>query len=308
MRFLFLIGLLLISTEISAQKVLNIRYFASSSSIEINKGVSIPSITAGYTLWLPKKSAPQGLIVIQEERRDSVFQNAIVKNALRADLGIIYMTTNNPLEFHFTEKTTKVLAEDILRVCNNFNIPKNRIFYYGSELAGTRALKLAIFCEQNKDYNDIKPMAIALFDAPIDIHRYYNYSKSSQQFHSDKEDREFAVSIKEYIQANLDGTPLNSKARYASYSPYSKYVRNGGNAAYFTSTYLRGYIPDDVNYANPILGGNSFDVFNFVEQVRRLGSSRAEVVITDIKPSSRQRNAGFDEKEVISWFVSLLQI
>lgn len=304
MRLLFLIGLLLLSTEMYAQKVVNIRHPSAIQSIEVNAGLSIPSIPAGYTIWLPAKSPPRGLIVVQEARRDSVVQNSLIKTALKAKLAVLYISTNNPIEFYFTDKSIKVVADDIVRICSNFQIPENEILYIGNELAGTRALKLAIFCEQNKEYRTIKPKAIALSNSPIDIHRYFNYSKGWQSISLHEGSGEVKFSVREYLKKNLDGTPLNNKARYTSYSPYSNYVLNGGNAAYFTKIYIRAYISQDINYQNAILGGNSYDVYNFAKQVERLGSNRSEIVFMS-STSSKQTNSDLDEKEVIHWFVNL---
>ena len=305
MRIQLIISFCLLFGVISAQKVLNVRYPAKSNTIELVKGVSIPSIPAGYTLWLPKKNQAIGLIVIPHQRRDSVQQTKLIKYALLNSLGVLYISTDNPLEFLFDEKKTKALADDILRACVNFNIPDNNLLFIGCSLTGTRALKLAIFSSQEKKFARITPKAVAICDVPLDMHRFYSSNQELSAYTNLSDSANFSASA--YLEDNLDGTPTNSKARYASYSPYSKYVRNGGNAAYFVKMHVRGYIDADVNWNNEKLGQNSYDIANFINQLNLLGSTRADMIVSSSKKKSGNSWDIVDEKELVSWFVKLLK-
>lgn len=304
MKIQLVITFLLVFNFLQAQKVVNVRYPIKSSEVELINGESIPAEVAGYTLWLPKMSQAIGLIVFPHHRRDSVQQTTLIKHAMRNSLGVLYISTENPLEFLFKEKVTEGIAEDILRLCENFNIPENNLLFAGCGFAGTRALKLAIFSSQEKKFERIKPIAVAVCDVPLDMHRFYN---ADHQMDLTKNKDSKTISTSAYLRSHLNGTPTDSKARYASYSPYSKYVRNGGNAAYFIDMHVRGYVDAKVNWNQEKEGGNAYDIANFIYQLEILGSRRADMIVS----TSKKKNASawniVDEKELVYWFLKILK-
>ncbi|GLR15818.1 hypothetical protein [Portibacter lacus] len=302
MKFQLLIGLLLLLGSANAQKVINVRYPVPSNEVELIPGISVPAIEPGYTLWLPNGKETKGMIIIPFQRRDSLYQDNLIKYALRSKLALMYTTTDNPLEFLFSDHKSKALADDILKVCDNFKIPKNNLFFYGIALSGTRALKLTIFIMQNKAYEDLKPRAIAISDSPLDMNRFYKLLDKPIEIPLDQLTIKEQHVTKKYLVQELDGSPTTSKARYNSYSPYTKTVRNGGNAAYFTRLPLRAYVRSNVNWASDHAGGFDYDLSEFVHQLELLGSTKATIVEVEPGKNSLTAQSGIDERELVRWF------
>ncbi|WP_235297132.1 hypothetical protein [Portibacter marinus] len=305
MKFQVVVLLLLFSVMLSAQKVFNVRYPSSTKQISIHPGLHIPTISSGYTLWLPKGAKTNGMIVFLYENRDTLQQDLLLKTAMSNGIAVIFMTTDNPLEFLFEESKTKMLAQDLDRVCTNFSIPKKNLLFAGHSIAGIRAMKLAIYLKQNKIFEPIIPKAIAISDVPLDISRFYG--KCEKEFSQELGDYEWAGSFSamQYLSNHLDGNPSNSKARYASYSPYSRTVRNGGNAGYFLDLYIRAYVDENTDWTSIQHGGNAYDMANFINQLRLLGSDKAILVQSKLPRNTKSSWDLVDERNLVEWFARL---
>ncbi len=302
MKFLSLALFLVCSISVASQKVINVRYPAASSEITLLPGLDIPTKEGGYTLWLPKYQKSKGMIVFTYENRDSLQQDRLIRTAMNEGLAVIFLTTDHPLEFLFDEKRTKSLAEDIVRVCDNFGIPHANLLYAGHSIAGTRALKLAIFTKQNKAFKHISPKAIAIADVPLDMNRYYSSCQEEMVEEVDALSANSEFSGMDFLSSHLDGTPTTSKARYTSYSPYSKTVRNGGNAPYFNDVYVRAYVDFKVNWTNERQGGNAYDLANFVNQLKLLGNDNATLIQAEAPRKAKSTWDIVDERKLVQWF------
>jgi len=61
----------------------------------------------------------------------------------------------------------------ISQALQTYNISGNNLFFAGMSLAGTRALKYAIYCKKGDSRNHIMPKAIAVCDSPLDMTRFW---------------------------------------------------------------------------------------------------------------------------------------
>lgn len=305
MKLALIIFSLCFCLHLQAQKVINVRYPANLPELTIYNGYSIPAVEAGYTLWLPKGRKAKGMIVFAYENRDSIQQDLLIKSAMTNGLAVIFLTTENPIEFLFEDKKLASLAQDLSSACKNFQIPTQNLLFAGHSIAGFRALKLAIFAKQNPAYKHLIPRAIAISDVPLDMNRYYNRCDE----HKLMEISGFAdvenISMMKYLSDHLDGSPSNSKARYTSYSPYSRTVRNGGNAGYFQDIYIRAYIDTSVNWTSEQHGGNAYDMANFIYQLHLLGSKKATLVQADPPRNAKTSWDIVDERNLVEWFARM---
>ena len=109
-----LLCLLLSPSILTAQRVINVEYPAQGS-IVYSKKTSFPKINSGFTLWLPKE-ASKGVIVFFDAYRDTVNKTPIIDLALKNQLAMLFVTTNNQLEFLFDVKTKETHRAVVLPV------------------------------------------------------------------------------------------------------------------------------------------------------------------------------------------------
>lgn len=311
-RFFFCF--LLIPSLITAQKVINVGY-PSEGNIVLSKKMTVPKIKSGYTLWLPKENS-KGVVVFFDGNLDTVNKPPIVDLAFKDELAVLFVTTNNPVEFLFEELKMKELEGYVQEAITKYNIPKDNILYCGMSLAGTRALKLAAFSQTLQSTYKLMPKAIAICDAPLDMVRNYHECKKASDLNLNPVGASESEWVSSYIRSNLKGTPEEALNVYISYSPFCYTAENGGNARAFKNIYLRCYTEPDVNWwienrGRDYYGMNAIDLAALVNQLKILGGKKAELITTTGKgfrgDGSRHPHSWsiVDEKELIEWFIGL---
>jgi len=311
-RFFFCF--LLIPSLITAQKVINVGY-PSEGNIVLSKKMTVPKIKSGYTLWLPKENS-KGVVVFFDGNLDTVNKPPIIDLAFKDKLAVLFVTTNNPVEFLFEELKMKELEGYVQEAITKYNIPKDNILYCGMSLAGTRALKLAAFSQTLQSTYKLMPKAIAICDAPLDMVRNYHECKKASDLNLNPVGASESEWVSSYIRSNLKGTPEEALNVYISYSPFCYTAENGGNARAFKNIYLRCYTEPDVNWwienrGRDYYGMNAIDLAALVNQLKISGSKKAELITTTGKgireDGSRHPHSWsiVDEKELIEWFTGL---
>ena len=306
--------LFLIPSLINAQKVINVEY-PSEGNIVLSKKVTFSKIKSGYTLWLPKENS-KGVVVFFDENRDTVSKFPIIDLAFKDQLAVLFVTTNNQVEFLFEKSKMKELEGYINEAIKKNNIPKDNMLYCGMSLAGTRALKMAAFSQSKESVFNLIPKAIAICDAPLDMVRNYNECKKASELNLNPIGASESEWIVSYLKSNLNGTPTKALNNYFNYSPFCYTAENGGNAKAFKNIYLRCYTEPDVNWwiekrGRDYYGMNAVDLAALVNQLKILGSKKAELITTTGKgfreDGSRHPHSWsiVDEKELIEWFTGL---
>jgi hypothetical protein len=296
------------------QRVINVEY-PSKGNIVLSEKMALPKINSGYTLWLPKESS-KGVIVFFDEYRDTMNKTPGIDLALKKSLAVLFITTDNPVDFLFEESKMKELEGYINEAVIKNNIPKDNMLYCGMSLAGTRALKLAVFSQSNGSIYKLIPKAIAICDAPLDMVRNYNECKKASERNINPIGAAESEWVSSYLRSSLKGTPQESLSNYINYSPFCYTAENGGNAIAFKNIYLRCYTEPDVNWwignrGRDYYGMNAIDLAALVNQLKILGSKKAELITTANKgfreDGSRHPHSWsiVDEKELIEWFVQL---
>ena len=307
-----LLSFLFIPCLLTGQKVINVEY-PSEGSIVFSEKMTWPKIKSGYTLWLPKEPG-KGMIVFFY--RDTVNKTSMVDLALQNQLATLFVTTDNPVEYLFEESKMKELEGYINEAITKYNIPKDNMLYCGMSLEGTRALKMAAFSQTTKSKYKLTPKAIAICDAPLDMVRNYRECKKASELNLNSVGATESEWVSSYIRSNLKGTPEQTMSAYIKYSPFCYSAKNGGNAKAFKNIYLRCYTEPDVNWwienrGRDYYGMNAIDLAALVNQLKILGSKKAELITTVGKGfnSDGQRHPHswsiVDEKELVEWFIRL---
>jgi hypothetical protein len=309
-----LLSLLFIPYLSHAQKMINVEY-PSVGNIVLSQKMILPKTRSGYTLWVPKE-ASKGMIVFFTENRDTTNKTTIIELALKNQLAVLFATTDNPVEFFFEESKMKEMEGYVYEAITKNKIPKDNMLYCGMSLEGTRALKLAAFSQTSQSRYKLIPKAIAICDAPLDMVRNYHECKKASDLNLNPIGASESEWVSSYIRSNLRGTPEEVLSAYISYSPFCYTAENGGNAKAFKNIYLRCYTEPDVNWwienrGRDYYGMNAIDLAALVNQLKILGSKKAELITTIGKgfreDGSRHPHSWsiVDEKELVEWFVHL---
>ncbi len=290
-----------------------------AGQIFLTPQIAIPVENAGYTLMLPESGKARGLVVFFNANRDPLPSNKepnLEFYALQHDLGALYVTTGNRLEFFFEEAKLKQIDRYINEALSKYHLPKENLLFAGMSLAGTRALKYAIFSKQTKMAAGIVPKAIAICDSPLDFVRFWKETVKARDLNFQPTAANEGAWVSGYLEANLGGTPKNQFQRYADYSPYCYSSEGKGNEQYFSNIAIRAYTEPDVKWwmatrRKDYYGINAVDLAAFINALNLLGNQQAELILTTDKgylPDGTRHPHSWsivDNKELIAWFVSL---
>lgn len=311
-RFLFFIFIL--PQLLNAQKVINVEYPANGS-IEYSEKTTLQKINSGYTLWLPQNEV-KGMVVFFEANRDTANQEPVVDIAFKNHLAVLYVTTDNMLEFLFEDLKMLELENYMHEVIIKFAIPKDNLLYCGMSLAGTRALKMAAFSQSIKSKYKVLPKAIAICDAPLDMVRFFRECKKASDLNLNEIAATEGEWVSSYLKKNMHGTPGENMKKYIEYSSFCYTAENGGQAFALKNINLRAYTEPDViwwieNRGKDYYSMNAIDLAALINQLKISGSKKATLITTDNKgyrpDGSRHPHSWsiVDEKELLDWFVNL---
>ncbi len=312
--FLFTASFLVVAKNAACQHVINYE-IESKGLIELSEEVSIPKINAGYTLWVPEDKKANGLITFFHARRDTIEADFIVEYAMERGLAVAFITTDNRVEFLFDSSKTQALENYIYNIISTYNIPKHNLLYCGMSLAGTRALKVTLFADHSK--YKIKPRALAICDAPLDMVRFHKEAIKAKELNFNPLAANEGKWVSEYLERNLRGAPTARFEAYLEYSPYSYHHDAGQHAAAYHGIAVRCYTEPDIKWwmetrRKDYYGMNAVDLAAFINDLHIHDHTEAELIITADKgrrpDGSRHPHSWsiVDEKEMVDWFLGLI--
>lgn len=317
MKKILLLLLTVIGLPCFAQQVINVEEKVEGN-IQLAEGIAIPKINPGYTLWAPEKGNIKGLIVFTHPRRDTLNSDPLIEEALKNQLAVLYATTDNRLEFFFETSKMQEIESYIYQAIEKLNIPKQNLLFCGMSLEGTRALKLATFCQSGDSKYRLKPKAIAICDAPLDMIRFHKemIKAKTLDFHSSAANEGYWVSS--YLEKNLGGKPEENLEAYIQYSPFN-YLNDGGpNLKALSDIAIRAYTEPDVQWwmetrRKDYYAMNSIDLAALINTLNIKGNSKAELILTENKGylwnGTRHPHSWsiVDEPEMIQWFLTIIE-
>ncbi|NNF33273.1 MAG: hypothetical protein HKN68_04150, partial [Saprospiraceae bacterium] len=240
---LYMLGYLPLFTQNVVSKELPV-----DGNIVLTEGIEIPKVNKGYSVWLPESGTINGLIVFTHARRDTINRDTLIDYALKKQLAVFYATTENRLEFFFDDNRIQEIENYINEVVIEYKIPKDNLLYCGMSLEGTRALKLAIYGLSNKSKHKLKPKAIAICDAPLDMVRFHKSMIKAKDLNYNAIAANEGKWVSGYLEANLGGTPKDNLSAYVDYSPYSYFADTYKDLHYLKNIAFRAYTEPDVEW------------------------------------------------------------
>ncbi len=276
----------------------------------------------GYTLILPDDSIElQGVAIFFQRGKIAVDNRkpepaSFDYEALTNGVAILHLATGNPLDFFFDDSSMVRAADKIEEVIGENSLEQMPLLFAGLSLGGTRAVKFAQFLYVHKDDYNIKPAAIAVVDAPLDMQRFW-YSEKRQienDFHPAAADEGRWVTY--LLEQNLGGAPDKFYDNYADYSPYTHTEPAGGNIKLLIDTPVRAYHEPDIdwwveNRRKNYYDMNSIDMAAMITTLKLLGNDRAELITThnqrnDYEKGSSPHTWSFiDNADLIKWFLDV---
>ncbi len=307
----------LFSLTTNAQTVIN-KAYPVQGLVQLAEDIAIPKIENGYTLWLPDKGKAQGLIVFTRSRRDTIEQDSLLQYALSHQLAVLYATTDNRVEFFFEQDRLQEIESYIHEAISEHHIPRANLLYCGMSLEGTRALKLAIYGQSPQSQHHLKPRAIAICDAPLDMVRFHKEAITAWKLNFSPIAANEGKWVSSYLESQLDGTPQNQLQAFIDYSPYCYLAETEEKLAPFSDIAVRAYTEPDVhwwmaNRRKAYYGMNAIDLAGLINALNIFGNEQAELILTEnqgYRPDGSRHPHSWsivDEKEMINWFLGLIK-
>ncbi len=316
MRLLFALFLLLFFADTLMAQLIKQKVEPKQGLLQLAPNISVPYEDAGYTLVLPEDETAKGLIVFFNSDRDTI--NKIFHHALPLDIAVAYVTTGNRFEFFFEAERMQQVESYLQEIISQHKIPKGNLLFCGMSLAGTRALKQAIFAKQRNSRFGLSPRAIAACDSPIDFIRFWQSLQRAKRLNISPIAVNEATWVTAYLEKNLNGIPKNQESSYINYSPYCFSSLETGNERWLKDIAVRAYTEPDVhwwmkNRGKSYYGMNALDAAALINSLQLLGNEEANLMLTEDKgyrPNGNRHPHSWsivDEKELVEWFAQLLE-
>lgn len=266
-------------------------------------------------MWLPEEEA-LGTVVFMHSRRDTT-PDFIIDYGLRNHLAIIYLSTHNPFEFLFTTQAHLQLESHLNMAMTAYNLDRTRVLFCGMSLAGTRAIKMALFASSEASRYAIRPIALAICDAPLDMRRFYYATRRAYHLNVHPAASNEGKWVSEYLSTQLEGTPDTNEKAFLEYSPYSYVDRESRVYPGLEHIHMRTYAEPDVNWwmdtrKKDYYDMNAIDMAGIINELQIRGHSNVSFIPTVGRgfrsDGSRHPHSWtiVDEEELINWFLKVI--
>lgn len=188
--------------------------------------------------------------------------------------------------FGFDTATQASLLEILEDVRKKHKLIDTRFFIGGFSIGGTCAIKYAELA-LSKNY-PVKPSKIFAIDSPLDFERDYKHMKREVRLPGSSED---GLAESNYILKRttneFGGTPLDDPENYYNLSPYSfndttqRAIKPLINLPIrlYTEPDIAWWLKEGVDYSLM----NAFDFAAITNELKRLGNTQVELIITQDK-------------------------
>jgi pimeloyl-ACP methyl ester carboxylesterase len=216
-----------------------------------------------------------------------------------------------------SDQPLRILDSIVAEVLQTYRIPSGLVVVGGFSAGGTGAVRYAQYCAQSRCA--VVPSVAGVFgvDPPLDFERLYRGEEVSLRRGAPRTNTVEAQMIVDTFRRVLGGAPEQAPEAYRRYSPLLASAPDGGNAGLLARTPIRLYTEPDVQWwmENRNLdyhGMNSVDHAAFINLLRVMGNTRAELVTTTgkgVRPDGTRHPHSWsivDEPDLAEWIARLL--
>lgn len=266
-----------------------------------------------YTIIYPPKLPWTGYIFIipgfGETAERVLEQTDLPKLTAKSGLLTIIPTfQDGVLSFGIDNLSQQSFNNIILDVREKHKLTDLDYYVGGFSIGGSTAIKFA-------ENESLKPKAIFAIDPPLDLERYYNSSKREVRLSVNKIPDEERVYMIERLEKEMGGSPKIALKNYYKTSPYSFSDTTQTAIKNIIKLPLRIYSEPDVNWwlkenAEDFTGMNVTECSAMINELNRLGNTKAELIITQNKGYRKPDNSRHphswsivDNNELIEWLL-----
>ncbi len=310
-RLLFIFLLTLLVTMTYGQTIQKVLVSSKDpDQLYVNDG---QSDSLFYYATLPPGKI-SGLLVLLPgyfQKPESIFnETQLAKEAHRVGIATVIPTINGKL---YLDSVSKIFLNGVLQqVITAYKISKDKVVIGGFSAGGLLALSYAEEANKVANSTPLIPKAVFGVDCPTDLTNLWQRFTVTIERNCSPPLVGEAKFVRNLFTAQFLGSPEQQPDKYISASAFSRHVKEGGNAKYLRTTPVRLYCEPDMDFYLKQLCAdyydtNAPDLSAMINQLRRSGNQKAELIITSGK-GFRADGTKFphswsivDAKECIKW-------
>jgi hypothetical protein len=266
-----------------------------------------------YTIIYPPKLPWSGYLFLipgfGQTAEDVLFQtdlpNKLAQNGI---LTIIPTFQDGVLSFGIDTISQQSFNTIVLDVKKNHKLTDLKYYVGGFSIGGSAAIKFA-------ENAVIKPTAVFAIDPPLDLERFYNTAEREIRLSVGKTPDEERVYMIERIGKEMGGSPKVALKNYYKTSPYSFSDTTQTAIKTIIQLPLRIYTEPDINwwlkeFATDFTGMNASECSAMINELNRLGNTKAELMITQNRGFRKPDNSKhphswsiIENNELIEWLL-----
>jgi hypothetical protein len=296
-KFLFSLLTLLICTFCHSQKTETVYLNAQDSTSNLYIIVYPPKLPWSGFMFL----IPGGF----QKPQDVLKQTELPTIAARQGILTIIPTFKTGISTKGVDTATQTSFLNILgNVISRHKLIDQPFYVGGFSIGGTCAIKYAELAISNN--YPVKPSAVFAIDSPLDFERMYNDLEREMKLAGGIDKELLAESkylVKQY-EEEFGGPPANFLPRYYEGSPYS-YSDTTHRAIkplidlpirLYTEPDIQWWLKEGVDYS----GMNAFDLAAMVNELKRMGNTKATLITTTGKGFRKPDN----QRHPHSWSIA----
>jgi hypothetical protein len=244
-----------------------------------------------YIIAYPPKLPWTGFMFLIPSFNESA-QNVLTQTdlpRLAAKEGILTIVPTfktGPQSFGIDSLTQASFMEILTHVTSRNKILDLPFFVGGFSIGGSCAVKFAELAFKN-NYK-YKPRAVFAIDPPLDFQRFYNSAKRNVRLSKTSSPSQEAIYFIDRIEKEMKGTPENSLINFHKLSPYSLGDTTQTAIKNLLTIPIRLYSEPDINWwlsqrGNDYSSMNAFDCAAMINELNRLGNTKASLIVTENK-------------------------
>lgn len=275
----------------------------SLSAQKVEKIMLSPSSEEAYLAVYPETPAKAMLVLVGSfgETPEEVLQNTQIPSeaAKNGILTIIPVFSTGSTSIGFDSETQESFQKIVEFALKKHQLQKMPFFAGGFSIGGTAVIKYAELA-QDQTY---QPAAVFAVDPPLDMQRLYNSAKRDIRLSIHKKPSPESAFLVQRLAQEFGGNPQEVPQNYYKASPYSFQDSTQLAVKKLIDVPLRLYTEPDLEFylskGMDLYAMNAFDASALINELQRLGSSKAELMVS--------HNKGFREPEHVknphSWSI-----
>jgi len=288
-------------TQLLAQKTEVVYLDENSVTSNFYTLLHPPDPPRGYVLILPGLGQSAEMALMQTDLPRITAQNGL--------LTIIPTLQDGVMSFGVEGASQASLHRIIEEVRSKHDLAELPYYIGGFSIGGSAAIKYA---QDSK----IKPKAVFGIDPPLDFERFYRSCRRDIRLSVNREPSEENVYMEVRIEKEFGGTPDSALANFHQMSPYSFSDHSQRAVKTILDLPIRIYSEPDIDWwleerDLDLTGVNITECSAMINELRRLGNSKAELIVTANKGFRKPQNIRHphswsivDNEELVGWLLA----